>query len=74
MTPTACGAGRGGSVVAGAAAAARRSTRATTRTAVTARTPRSGSLTGRGGILPQTFAKVSDLYASLPRVRLPVVQ
>lgn len=30
-----------------------------------------GSFTGRGG---QTFGTVSDLYANLPRVRLPVVQ
>ncbi len=32
------------------------------------------SLTERTGILPETFAKVGDLYASLPRVLLPVVQ
>ena len=33
-----------------------------------------GSFTGRGGLTPQTFGTVSDLYANLPRVRLPVVQ
>lgn len=33
-----------------------------------------GSPAGHSGIPLQTFGKVSDLYASLPRVRLPVVQ